>query len=173
MKTVEKLDKWNDNYQNGCLKDFKTTGKINWKSYSYIKNSSSPASSGIDPADSKLLFISSAGGYLPAIDKPFDACNILGDYSIRKIPIQADFNEIDYAHEHYDTEAVKQDAQVLLPFKHLLSFVDNGKLGELCEIVVSFMGYQPDIHRVVTETIPAILEIAKIEKATAALLVPS
>ncbi len=70
----------------------KTTGKINWKSYSYIKNSSSPASSGIDPADSKLLFISSAGGYLPAIDKPFDACNILGDYSIRKIPIQADFN---------------------------------------------------------------------------------
>jgi len=173
MKIVERLDKWNDNYQNGCLKDFETTGKVNWKSYSYIKNSSSPASNGIDPADSKLLFISSAGGYLPANDKPFDACNILGDYSIREIPIQTDFSKIDFAHEHYDTAAVKQDAQVLLPFKHLQKFVDESKIGELCETAISFMGYQPDVNRILIETIPAILEIAKVNKATAALLVPS
>lgn len=173
MEIVENLKKWNDNYQNGCLKDFTETGKINWKMYSYVKNTTSPASIGIDLAKNKLLFISSAGGYLMAEDKPFDAANILGDYSIRKIPMSADFKEIDYAHEHYDTKAVKQDAQVLLPFKHLQKFIENQVIGELCETTVSFMGYQPDLSRVVSETIPTILEIAKQQNATAALLVPS
>jgi len=173
MEIAENLVKWNDNYQNSCLKDFKATGKINWKMYTYVKNTFSLASSGIDPANSKLLFISSAGGYLPANDKTFDANNNLGDYSIRKIPIQTDLSKIDYAHEHYDKEAVEIDAQVLLPFKHLQRFVEDGKLGELCDSAVSFMGYQPDVNRVITETIPAILEIAKTEKATSALLVPS
>lgn len=173
MKIVENLDKWNDNYQNECLKDFEKTGKINWKSYAYIKNSNSPVQSGIDLAKSKLLFISSAGGYLPSKDNPFDASNILGDYSIREIPIKTEFNKIDFAHEHYDTKAVKEDAQVLLPFKHLQKFVEEGKIGELCETAISFMGYQPDVNRIITETIPAILDLATANKVTAALLVPS
>jgi hypothetical protein len=173
MEVVENLAKWNNNYQNGCLENFAKTGKIIWNKYAYVKNTTSPVSTGIDPARSKLLFISSAGGYLPNQDKPFDASNVLGDYSVRKIPITAEFNEIDFAHEHYDTEAVRFDAQVLLPFKHLQKLADEKIIGELCETTVHFMGYQPDLHRVVTEMIPEILEIAKQQKATAALLVPS
>jgi hypothetical protein len=39
--------------------------------------------------------------------------------------------------------------------------------------VISFMGYQPDVSRVLDETIPAILQVAKQEQAAMALLVPS
>ncbi len=51
--------------------------------------------------------------------------------------------------------------------------VKEGIIGDMCEKVISFMGYQPDIGKVITETIPAILEIATEEQADAVLLVPS
>ena len=46
-------------------------------------------------------------------------------------------------------------------------------IGELAPTVISFSGYQPDVIRVLDETIPAIVAAAKVERADAALLVPS
>jgi len=54
----------------------------------------------------------------------------------------------------------------------LRRMVTENRIGSLTS-VVSFMGYQPDISRLLDETIPAILEIARDEHADAALLVPS
>ena len=51
--------------------------------------------------------------------------------------------------------------------------VTEGAIGELAPSMVSFMGYQPDVSRVVDEMIPAILEVARAEGAQAALLVPA
>jgi D-proline reductase (dithiol) PrdB len=172
MKIAENLEKWIENYQNECLKNFNSNNKINWKTYSYVKNEKSPKSTGIDLSESKLILISSAGGYLHK-DDPFDAANPLGDYSIRTFPISSDLSNIKYSHEHYDTAAVKEDAQVLLPLYNLQEMVKEGIIGDMCEKVISFMGYQPDIGKVITETIPAILEIATEEQADAVLLVPS
>jgi len=50
--------------------------------------------------------------------------------------------------------------------------VIEGEIGGLTS-VVSSMGYQPDVSRLLGETIPAILKIALKEQADAALLVPS
>jgi len=60
----------------------------------------------------------------------------------------------------------------LLPLGHLREMVTENRIGSLTS-VVSFMGYQPDISRLLDETIPAILKIARSEHADAALLVPS
>lgn len=173
MKTTEGLDKWSTNFQNGWLKEVNQHNRINWNRYSYVKNYNSPQSSGINLSKSKLMLISSAGGYLPSHDIPFDAGNLLGDYSIRTIPVSTNFDNIKYSHDHYDTTAVKQDAQVLLPLRHLKSMVEENIIGEICDTVISFMGYQPDVNNVITKTIPAILDIVKKEKVDAALLVPS
>lgn len=173
MQIVEDLEKWTTNFHNGWLKEFNQNNRIDWNLYSYVKNNQAPRSTGIDSSKSKLLLVSSAGGYLPSKDSPFDAKNQLGDYSIRTFPISTNFNEIQYSHEHYDTAAVKQDAQVLLPLRHLTSMVTNKSIGELCNTVVSFMGYQPDVNKVISETIPAIWDIVKKEKIDAVLLVPS
>lgn len=55
---------------------------------------------------------------------------------------------------------------------HLREMAAEGKNGELTA-VVSFMGYQPDVSRVLDETIPTILQVARDENAVAALLVPA
>jgi hypothetical protein len=173
MKIAEGLDKWTTDFQNGWLKEFNQHNRINWDLYSYIKNIDSPQNSGLNLSRSKLLLISSAGGYLSAHNIPFDAGNPLGDYSIRIFPVSTDFNNIRYSHDHYDTTAVKQDAQILLPLRHLKVMVEENIIGEMCNMVVSFMGYQPDVNEVITKTIPAILDIVIKEKADAVLLVPS
>lgn len=118
------------------------------------------------------MLISSAGGYLTDSQLPFDARNPLGDYTVRKFPSSVPFEDLSYAHEHYDHTAANSDPQVLLPLSHLREMVTEGRIGKLTPMV-SFMGYQPDVSRLLDETIPAILEIVKDEQVDAALLVPS
>ena len=173
MKITERLDTWTNDFQNGWLKEFKQHNHIDWDLYSYIKNLESPQNTGINLSRSKLLLISSAGGYAYANDIPFDAGNLLGDYSIRTFPISINFNDIRYSHDHYDTTAVTEDAQVLLPLDQLKAMVEEKIIGEMCETVISFMGYQPDVNKVITEMIPSILGIVEKEKVDAVLLVPS
>ena len=49
----------------------------------------------------------------------------------------------------------------------------RGRIGELAPSIVSFMGYQPDVTRVVDETMPAVVEAARAAEADAVLLVPA
>ena len=172
MSILEEKDLWATNFQDGWLADLQRKGKINWDSYLRPKNRVPISGKSVDLKTSRLMFISSAGGYLAESQEPFDASNLLGDYTIRKFSASTPFEEISYAHEHYDQTAVKDDPQVLMPLGHLNKMVTAGKIGELAS-VVSFMGYQPDVSQVLDITIPAILEIAKEEKVDAALLVPS
>jgi hypothetical protein len=60
-----------------------------------------------------------------------------------------------------------------MPLRHLEALVREKKIGALTENMISFMGYQPDVIRVLDETIPPILRAAKEQQADAALLVPS
>ena len=102
----------------------------------------------------------------------FDAANALGDYSIRVFPADTPFSQIAFAHDHYDHTAVTTDPQVLLPLQHLREMISAGQIGSLAPIV-SYGGYQPDISRILSQTIPDILAIAQAEKVDGALLVPA
>ena len=173
MEIIENLVEWQKEFSQGWLENFAETGEVNWKRYPKIRNHAAPAGAGVDLSRSRLLFVTTAGGYLKASQESFDAANPLGDYSIRLFPAATAFEDIAYAHEHYDHAAVDEDPQVLLPLRHLEDMVAEGVIGELVPTVVSFSGYHPDIISIVKETIPAILEIAKQERADAVLLVPS
>jgi D-proline reductase (dithiol) PrdB len=173
MYIVEEFEKWTSDFQQGWMKWIKQSKLANWKLYRYVKNEVSPPSKGLDLSKAKLLLISSAGAYLPAKDKPFDASNILGDYSIRTFPMTTPFSELEYAHEHYDQSAVREDAQVLLPLKHLQFLVEEKAVGSLSDVVISFMGYQPRVNKVVKKMIPEIVALVKREQIDAVLLVPS
>ena len=65
------------------------------------------------------------------------------------------------------------DPQVLLPLRHLEALRDAGDIGALAPHAVSFMGYQPDVARLVAETAPQIVAYAKEAAVRAALLVPA
>ena len=172
MSILENKESWVKNFQEGWLAKLQKTGNFYWKTYVFPENQTPVAGPGLDLKSSRLMLISSAGGYLTDSQEPFNASNPLGDYTVQKFPLSTPFENLAYAHEHYDHTAVNDDPQVLLPLGHLREMVTENRIGSLTS-VVSFMGYQPDISRLLDETIPAILEIARDEHADAALLVPS
>ncbi len=173
MDILENRDAWYSAYQEGWLRHYRETGETKWDLYKLPNNQITPAGKAVDLAQSRLLLISSAGGYLPATQAAFDAENALGDYTIRRVAMTTAPDQIAFAHTHYDHTAVNEDQQVLLPLGHLHDLVREGVVGELTTDLISFMGYQPDAVRVVDETIPAIVAMAKAMGAQAALLVPS
>lgn len=172
LSIVENPLEWLKDFQRGWLASYEQTGKPDWKTYTRPKNHFAPSGPGIDLSQSRLMLISSAGGYCPETQKPFDEDNTLGDYSIRVIPSDTPLSAIKYAHTHYDHKYVDEDPQVVLPLKHLDDLVDEGVIGELAPVFVSFNGYQPNVIRVVKELVPAVIKVAKEHAIRAALLVP-
>ncbi|MBC8191949.1 MAG: hypothetical protein ISR87_10595 [Candidatus Marinimicrobia bacterium] len=170
---VDNEKDWTARFESGWLKNFIDNKSINWKLYKYVKNEQAVPGNGIELSKARILLISSAGAFLPAKDKPFFAANLMGDYSIRTFPTNTSPSSLEYAHDHYDQTAVREDAQVLLPLAHLQDLVNQKIIGGLSEQVVSFMGYQPFVGRVLKKTFPAILKIAREEQVDAVLLVPS
>ncbi|MBZ0303177.1 MAG: glycine/betaine/sarcosine/D-proline family reductase selenoprotein B [Anaerolineae bacterium] len=164
---------WAAHFAAGWLAYYQQTGETKWDLYEHPRNRTAVGRAGITLSQSRLLFISSAGAYLPDQQPPYDAPNPLGDYDIRLIPSSTPLDQIAYAHTHYDHAAVDADPQVLMPLRHLEALVREKKIGALTENMISFMGYQPDVIRVLDETIPPILRAAKEQQADAALLVPS
>lgn len=174
MKILEDLEQWKAEYEQGWLAHYKETGEFNWKIYNRPKNSTAPSGPGIDLSKSRLMFISSAGGYLPRSQKPFNTNKAdLGDYSIRLIPTSTPLDKLAFAHGSYDHTAVEQDPQVLVPLRHLDNMVNEGLIGQLAPSFISFCGWLPDVERTINELIPAIVEAAKAAEAQAALLVPA
>jgi D-proline reductase (dithiol) PrdB len=173
VEILEDRAAWQARFRATWLAHYQETGEIDWQLYPRPKNKTAPAGPGIDLGQSRLMLITSSGAYLRASQSPFDAENPLGDYSIRTLAVDTPTDELAYAHTHYDHAAVLEDPQVLLPRQHLAQMVDDGRIGELAPSVVSFMGYQPVITRLIDETIPAILAVAQREKTDAALLAPA
>jgi len=173
MEVLEDRAQWEHAFRSDWLAHYRRTGEIDWRLYPHPRNKTPILSRGIDLSQSRLMLISTAGGYLPDRHPPFDADNPLGDYTIHVFPSTTPLNALAYAHTHYDHAAVDADPQVLVPLDHLHDMVDEGKIGELSPSMVSFMGYQPDLARVVDETAPAIVQAVHAEGAHAALLVPA
>ncbi len=164
---------WQAQYESSWLAHYEGTGEIDWSLYPRPRNREAVGVPGVDLRESRLLFVTSAGAYLPASQKRYDDENDMGDYSIRAIPSDTPLDAIAYAHTHYPHEAVDADPQVLLPLRHLEALRDAGEIGELAPHAVSFMGYQPDVARLVAETAPQIVAYAKEAAVRAALLVPA
>ncbi|RME82715.1 MAG: hypothetical protein D6775_10100 [Caldilineae bacterium] len=173
MEILENRDTWYETFRNNWLAHYLETGQVDWTRYNRPRNTRAPAGPGVDLSKSKLILISTAGGYLRDRQEPFDAENDLGDYTLRTFPSSTSFSEIAFAHTHYDHAAVDRDPQVLLPLRHLEDMQREGIIGELASSVISLMGYQPDVTRVLDEAIPAVVEAVKREEAQAALLVPA
>ena len=172
MEILENRDQWTQAYRQGWLANLEQTGLFNWQIYPLPKNKQSPAAPGVNLSESRLIFISSAGGYLRSSQEPFDAANPTGDYTVRTFPFTTPFQDLAFAHDHYDHAMIERDPQVALPLHHLQEIVAAGRVGSMTPSVVSFMGYQPDAARVVDEVVPRVLAIAREERAGAALLAP-
>ena len=172
MEILENKEQWSADYHNIWLANRQATGKSDWSIYQKPNNKWTPGRPGVKLSQSRLMLISSSGGYLPASQQPFDAASPYGDYTLRTFSSATPFQALAYAHDHYPHDMIDQDAQVALPLGHLAELVRAGSIGSLTPSVASFMGYQPDAARVVDELAPQIVALAKQEAAEAALLAP-
>lgn len=173
MEIVENLTQWSDEFEGNWLKHYQETGEMLWKIYNRARNETAPGLPGIDLSQSRLLLISTAGGYVAGEQQPFTAADLLGDYTVRTFPVDIPLAQLAYAHDHYDHTAVTNDPQVLLPLNHLQEMVVEGEFGSLYPEVISFHGYQPDVRRIVNELIPTVLGMVDKGKIDGALLVPA
>lgn len=173
MQILEDLTGWQQAFEDGWLRTYQETERMDWSLYNRPTNKNAPAGAAIDLSQSRLGLISSGGFYLSASQTPFDAENDLGDYTMRSFPSDTAFSDLAIAHTHYDHTAVLADPNVLLPLAHLHDMVAEGKIGRLAPSAISFSGYLPMAHRTVKELIPQIVAFAQSEQWDAAFLVPS
>jgi D-proline reductase (dithiol) PrdB len=164
---------WATRYRAGWLQHHQDTGQFDWKLYEKPSNTHPIVGGAVALSQSRVVLITSAGGYLRDQQDAFDAPHPYGDYSIRLFPTNTPLRQIALAHDHYDHQFVDADRQVLLPLSHLEDLAREGIIGSIAANVISFMGYQPDAARVVDELAPQIVEAVYAERADAALLVPS
>jgi hypothetical protein len=172
MEILENAEAWHAAYREGWLAHLRKTGETKWDLYRHPRNQEIPGTAGVDLSRSRLMFISTAGGYLRETQQPFDTADPLGDYTLRAFPTSSPFDQLAYAHDHYDHARIDADPQVALPLVYLKELDERGRIGSLSPSVVSLMGYQPDSARAAREMAPQVVELARAEGAQAALLAP-
>lgn len=173
MAILEKREQWLKTFEEGWLAYYKANGHLEWDLYNHPRNEGEISGPGVDLSTSRLLFISTAGSYVRDEQEPFDAANIMGDFTIRAYPVATPFEQIAIAHDHYDHQYIEADPQVLLPLRHLEDMVAEGVIGSLADVMISYTGYQPNMTRVIDELLPPMLAIAKEQAVDAALFVPA
>jgi D-proline reductase (dithiol) PrdB len=142
-------------------------------SYPFVKNRRAP----FTPARRSLpmlnlALISSAGAYIDGTN-PFDVNATAGDFTIREIPAEIEAEDLKFCARGYDPAAVQADLNSLVPLTRLLEFEKNGVIGQLNPVFWSFCGFIPDSGRLVSETLPQLVERIQRHEIQAALLVPA
>jgi hypothetical protein len=172
MDDLEDIDQWEKEFTENRRGHYLSGGETNWSLYNHPRNAAVPGAPGVSLAHRRLMFISTAGGYIPGHQEPFDAPNQLGDYTLRTFPSTIDLARLAFEHDHYDHTMIDEDPEVALPLPLLAQMVEEGRIGRLTPSVISISGYHPNSAQVVREVVPQVVTLAKQEAAQAALLAP-
>ena len=173
MEILENPLEWLQEFQDGWLSTFETSGAIDWSLYVPPRNLSAPNSRGINLSESRLMLITTVGAYCAGKQSFFNSAHPLGDYTIRQVPIAANIENLSIAHPDLDLGYANQDSEVILPIQHLQQMVSERIIGSLAPVFISYCGFQPHAIRIVKELVPAILKAVKQYHVHAALIVPA
>lgn len=148
-------------------------GDENLRGYPFVENTYAP----FTPVRRalpmlNLALISSAGAYIDGTDS-FDLDLRDGDTNFREIPIEVEAEDFLFAAKGYDTKAVLEDRNSLIPIDRLVEYENNGVIGKLNDVWWSLSPYIPNAALVANEIAPRIAERLKGYEVQAALLVPA
>ena len=148
-------------------------GDENLRNYPFVENTYAPFTPMRRALPMlNLALISSAGAYIDGTDS-FDLDLRDGDPNFREIPIEVEAEDLLYAAKGYDTKAVKEDRNSLIPIDRLVEYENNGVIGKLNNVWWSLSSYIPNAALVANEIAPRIAERLKHYEVQAALLVPA
>jgi len=122
-------------------------------------------------ADSTIALVTSAALSMPD-QPPMDGPNIEGDYTIRVLDTAADPRTLKIWHTHFDLTAAQEDVNVVYPIDALHALAEEGMIGKVEPVAVSFMGYFSNVFRMRDEVAPAVVQVLRDAGADGAILVP-
>jgi hypothetical protein len=125
----------------------------------------------------KVAMISS-GGIARRVDTPFDQEGERqnpwwGDTSYRIIPRDTLREDVKVYHLHIDPTFADADINCLLPLEPLLDLEGRGEIGRAAEQHYSFMGYTPQPEKLLSESVPAMIEGLKTDGVDVVILIPA
>ncbi|NIT65061.1 MAG: hypothetical protein GWO39_15305 [Gammaproteobacteria bacterium] len=149
----------------------------NWKeafkTYPFVVNAHAPWTPLTKPlAECRVALLSTAGAYVKDEQPPFDAENIEGDWTVREIPTDVDYAQLELAHTHYDHARADQDLNCVFPLQRLRELVAEGVIGSLAARHYSISGYCTTADKVAEHTAPQVAMRAKQDAVDAVLHVP-
>ncbi len=126
---------------------------------------------------SKVALISSGGMALKS-DRPFDQEGERrnpwwGDTSFRVIPRGTQREDVKVYHLHIDPSFGEKDYNCLLPIDRLVELEASGEIGKAAERHYVFMGYTPQPEKLISESVPAMIEGLKAERVDIVILIPA
>ncbi len=124
-----------------------------------------------------VALLSSAGIALKT-DKPFDQEGERknpwwGDPSYRVIPAGATERDVKLYHLHIDPEYAERDLDCLFPLQRLAELAATGEVGKVAPRHYSVMGYLLRPERLLSESVPAMIETMREDRVDAVILVPA
>jgi len=126
------------------------------------------------PVSELRLALISSGGVYREDQPPFDAANLMGDWSFRVIPNDTLTSALRVSHNHYNhKDGADKDINVVFPLDRLRELEAQSAIGELSTVHIGFMGYILKPDKLIKETAPLIIQALKDASVEAVLLVPS
>jgi D-proline reductase (dithiol) PrdB len=123
-----------------------------------------------------VAMLSSAGIALKD-DKPFDQEGERqnpwwGDPTYRILPKTASQDQVRLYHMHIDPSYAMQDLNCLFPTQRLQEMETSGRIGQVSPRHYSIMGYILNPERLLSETVPALIQNLKEDQVDVVVLVP-
>lgn len=124
-------------------------------------------------SEASVALISSAGFVAPGQD-PFDDGMRGGDFSHRVLPADVDLRALRESHrsDAFDHSGMRTDPNLAVPLETLLDLASEGTIGSVSAGAISLMGSITAPARLLSTTVPVVVDILRRQKTDCALLVP-
>ncbi len=119
------------------------------------------------PLSEMTIALATAAGVHLKSDKRF---NLAGDTGFRKIPGDANSDDLMVSHGGYDNSDVNKDINCMFPIDRIRELVKDGFIKAIAPTNIGFMGGGGNIKVFTEETGPAIAQILKDEGVDAVLM---
>jgi D-proline reductase (dithiol) PrdB len=124
-------------------------------------------------SEASVALISTAAFVAPGQD-PFDDGMRGGDFSHRVLPADVDLRALRESHrsDAFDHSGMRADPNLAVPLETLRELATEGTIGSLSAEAISLMGSVTAPGRLLSTTVPLVIDILRRQKSDCALLVP-